>query len=135
MFPATARLQAAYRATAYVVRRAGRDVVLRVGARPPPLPWGPCRQAWFVTSCNPFGRLRTPAANRRAVMRLCAALRRHGLRVLPGVGRGDAGDWPPEPSFLVFGLPRKGAASLGRTLRQNAILRVHRRAVLLIPLF
>ncbi len=134
MFAATGRLTAAYRATAYVIRRAGRDAVLRIGAPPPPLPWGACRQACFVTACNPFSRSRTSAANLRAARRLQAMLRRRGLRVLAGIGRGDAGDWPAEPSVLVFGLPRRCAASLGRRLRQNAILHVGRNKVMLIPL-
>ncbi len=134
MFPATARLAPAYRATAYVVRRPGRETVLRIGAPPPPLPWGACRQAAFVTACNPGSRPRPPAANRRAEKRLAAALRRRGLRLLAGVGRGDGGDWPAEPSLLVFGLTRRGAAALGRALRQNAVLHLGRRAVVLIPL-
>jgi hypothetical protein len=54
--------------------------------------------------------------------------------VLPAEGRGDAGDWPPEPGVLVFGLSRRSAASLGRSLGQNAIVGVGRRAVMLIPL-
>ena len=134
MFPATARLAAAYRATAYVVRRAGREAALRIGAAPPPLPWGGCRQACFVTACNPGSRRRAAAVNRRLARRLRATLRRRGLRALPAVGRGDAGDWPPEPSLLVFGLTGRSAAALGRALRQNAVLRVGRHAVVLIPL-
>ena len=134
MFPATARLTDVYRATAYIVRPAGRDAVLRIGAPPPPLPWGGCRQACFVTACNPFSRQRTASANFRATSRLHAALRGRGLRVLAGIGRGDAGDWLPEPGFLVFGLPRRCAASLGRTLRQNAILHVSHRVVMLVAL-
>jgi hypothetical protein len=87
-----------------------------------------------VTACNPFSRARTAAANGRAARRLRALLARRGLRLLPGAGRGDAGDWPEEPSVLVFGLPRREAAWLGRTLRQNAILYVGRKRVMLIPL-
>ncbi len=134
MFPATARLETVYRASAYVVRWAGRDVVLRIGTPPPRLPWGAWRQACVVTACNPNSRPRAAAANRRAARRLEAALRRRGVRALPAEGRGDAGDWPPEPGLLVFGLPSRSAAALGRRLRQNAILRVGRRAVLLVPL-
>ncbi len=134
MFPATARLGAAYRATAYVVRCQGREVALRVGRAPPPLPWGGCRQAWVVTACNPGSRLRSPAANRLAARRLAWALRRRGLRSVPSVARGDAGDWPPEPGLLVFGIPRRSAAALGRAMRQNAVVEVGRRAVVLVPL-
>ena len=132
MFPATARLQGAYRATAYVVRLAGRDVVLRVGHAPPALPWGACRQAWVVTACNPASRPRTAASNGLAARRLKRALR--GLRALPCVARADAGDWPPEPGLAVFGITRRAAAALGRAWRQNAILQVGRRTVVLVPL-
>lgn len=134
MFPATARLEAVYRATAYGVTIGGRKAVLRIGVPPPKLPWGACRQAWFVTACNPRSRPRPAAANRRAARRLVLVLRQCGLRVLPGLGRGDAGDWPPEPSLLVFGLPRRSGPALGRALRQNAVLCVDRHAVMLIPL-
>jgi hypothetical protein len=134
MFPATARLGAAYRATAYVGRWAGRDRILRIGTPPPRLPWGACRHACFITACNPASR-RCPAAfNHRAARRLLAALRRGGLRAAPVVARGDGGDWPPEPGLLVFGLTRRAAAALGRQARQNAILHIGRRAVVLVPL-
>lgn len=134
MFQATAGLAGVYRATAYVVRLARRDVVLRVGAPPPPLPWGGFRQACFVTACNPASRPRPDASNRRAARRLERALCRRGLRAVPSVARGDAGDWPPEYGLLVFGLSRRSAAALGRAMRQNAILQVGRRAVELVPL-
>lgn len=134
MFAATTRLAAVYRATAYVVRLAGRGVVLRVGAPPPPLPWGACRHAWVVTACNPFSRPRPAASNRRAARRLEWALRRRGLRAVPSSARGDAGDWPPEHGHLVFGLGWRPAAALGRAIRQNAILYVGRRSVVLVPL-
>lgn len=134
MFPATARLDAAYRATAYGVRCQGREVVLRVGSAPPPLPWGACRQACVVTACNPASRLRPAAVNRLAGRRLAWALRRRGLRSVPSVARGDAGDWPPESGLLVFGISRRSAAALGRALRQNAVLHAGRHAVVLVPL-
>jgi hypothetical protein len=134
MFAATAGLRPAYEATAYAVRWRGRDVVLRIAARPPSLPWGVCRQAWFITASNPFSRLCPAPANRRAGRRLAEALRRRGVRSLPAVARGEDGDWPAEPGLLVFGLNRRSAAALGRGLRQNAILQVFQRGVMMIPL-
>lgn len=132
MFAATAALGVAYRATAYCVCWRGRALALRIGRRPPPLPWGACRQAWFVTAANPGSRLRTTAANGRALRRLAEAL--HGLRWVPVVARGDHGGWPAERGVLVFGMGERRAAALGRRLRQNAILAVGRRNVALRPL-
>jgi hypothetical protein len=122
MFPMTASLRRVYRATAYVVRLPGREVELRIGSRPPALPWNLFRQAVFVAACNPGGRLRPATANTRAHRRLTASLRRAGACALAGEGRGDSGDWPPERSLLVFGVRREAAAALGRRLRQNAVL-------------
>ena len=125
-FPATTALHTAYAATSYVVWRGGRRVVLRVGVRPPPLPWGGLRAAVFVTAWNPQGRRRTRAANARAQWRLLAALRAAGVRALPGEGLGDARDWPPERSVLAFGIGAICGAALGRRLRQNAVVAVRR---------
>ncbi|CAH2599510.1 conserved protein of unknown function [Rhodovastum atsumiense] len=134
-FVATRSLRAAYEATAYVVFLRGRERVLRIGARPPALPWGVHRQAAFITAWNPFGRLRPARINDRAHRRLAADLRKAGLRSFPAEGRGDAGDWPPERSLLVFGCGGKAAAAWGRRLRQNAILWIVReRPVRLVAL-
>lgn len=126
MFAAMAALRPAYEATAYMVRWRGHVTVLRIGSASPPLPWGVCRQAVFVTASNPLGRLRPAMWNRRAEQRLRNALASAGWRKLAGEGRPDAGDWPAEASALVFGMPRPGAAALGRRWRQNAIVRVAR---------
>jgi predicted fused transcriptional regulator/phosphomethylpyrimidine kinase len=124
MFAVTARLRPAYRATAYIVALPGRRLTLRIGQPPPPLPWGPCRHAAFVTAANPHGIAYRPCANLRASRRLAARLRLAGLRFCRGEGVADAGDWPAEPSVLIFGLPPRAAFAIGRQLRQNAILRL-----------
>lgn len=135
MFPVTARLRAAYLATAYIVALPGRRITLRIGRPPPPLPWGTCRHAAFVTAANPHGIAYRPCDNLRATRRLGVRLRHAGLRQLPGEGVADTGDWPAEHSVLVFGLTPRAAAALGRHLRQNAILRLRQRSyVTLWPL-
>ncbi len=113
---------AAYVATSYRCHRRGRDAVLRIGALPPPLPWGARRQATFLTACNPLGRLNSPAANRRLSRRLSASLAGGPWLALAGEGRALAGDWPAEASLLLFGCTRRTAAGLGRRWRQNAVL-------------
>jgi hypothetical protein len=135
MFAATAMLRAAYETTDYVGRWRGRAAVLHIGDRPPPLPWGVCRQAAFVTACNPRGRLWPTAANRRVVRLLRMSLARAGWRTLAGEGRAEAGDWPAEASVLVFGMRRPNAAALGRRWRQNAVVRIVRFGrISLVPL-
>ena len=135
MFPVTARLRPAYLATAYIVTLPGRHATLRIGRNPPPLPWGACRQAAFVTPVNPLGKAWQSCANLRARRILAIRLRRACLRHLPARGIGDARDWPAEPSFLVFGVTPRAAAALGRDLRQNAVLHVRQsRHVTLVPL-
>jgi hypothetical protein len=134
MFAATARLRRAYGATGYVVRWRGRDRVVRVGARPPCLPWGSARRAWFLTASNPHSRLSSAAANCRAHRRLVRVVRCQGWRSLPVLADSDAGDWPVEAGLLVIGPGPRAAAALGRRFRQNAILQVSRRTVALVPL-
>jgi hypothetical protein len=135
MFPATTRLRPSYLATAYIVLLPGRPATLRIGRHAPPLPWGTCRHAAFVTAANPEGRPRLPGANLRANRCLEAQLRAAGLRHYPGIGAADDGVWPAEPSLLIFGLARRIAAALGRRLRQNAILHLSQsRHVTLVPL-
>ncbi len=94
----------------------------RIGARPPPLPWGARQRAVFLTACNPQGRLQTRAINRRLACRLFAALARPSVLLLAGAGQALAGDWPAEASLLLIGCPRRHAMALGRRWRQNAVL-------------
>lgn len=140
MYPATQRLEAAYRATAYVIRCGGRSVVLRIGAAPAALRWAVCRQACVVTAFNPRSRLRSDAANLRAARRLKHSLRRQGLRFAPSLACSDEGAcgetpaWPPEPGLLVFGTDRRRSAALGRIWRQNAVVLVNHHDVVLVAL-
>jgi hypothetical protein len=121
VFPATARASAAYHATVYRCRWRGRTLEMRIGAAPPPLPWGAKRQAVFLSACNPEGRLRSAAANRRASRRLRASLAGHAL-LLDASGEALSSDWPAEANLLVFGITARAAAALGRRWRQNAVL-------------
>lgn len=45
-----------------------------------------------------------------------------GWKSLPGSGRGADGDWPPEPSFLVLGIPLETAKRLAGKYRQYAFV-------------
>lgn len=120
-------LDAAYRATAYVVEIPdGSSVTIRCGARSEGLDrhlddlgmmdWA------FITACNPRSTRLGEAENAIRMARLDAMLRDRGLAWLAGSGRGDAGDWPPEPSRLVLGIAEADAIALGRLFEQNAIV-------------
>ena len=119
-FPATRAMDAAYRATSYVVLGCG---AMRIGHRADRLAR---RGATFVTAHNPLGHPMTRAFNIRCARRLQAALRRRGWRFIHAEGRPDDPSVPPEPGLLVFGTSRGEAAALGRMVRQNAVVHVRR---------
>ena len=54
--------------------------------------------------------------------RLRLDIARHGYQWLPGEGRARSGDWPPEQSFLILGIPVSEARILGRRYGQLAIV-------------
>lgn len=85
--------------------------------------------AAFVTAWNPESKPASDATNAEAQRRLVAEVEREGYAWLPGEGRGATGDWPPEASLFVLGLPRGKAKALGRAFRQNAVVWVGADAV------
>lgn len=119
-------LEAAYRSTRFVAIAARREHVVRIGQRS----LGVERlmaahksvTAAFITADNPYswplGRMENGIRRRR----FRAALRKRGLKSVPGAGHGTDGNWPPEDSPLIFGLSEAAAADLGREFRQNAIV-------------
>jgi hypothetical protein len=60
--------------------------------------------------------------------RLCSLIRRGNLQFARGEGYPDEAGWRPEPSLLVFGVPPRRAAWLGRRFGQNEVLCVRRGA-------
>ena len=76
----------------------------------------------FITACNPHGMLLDTAVNERQQWLLCADILGLGLAAIPGTGEHPTGAWPAEPSYLVPGLARDIAQSLGRKFQQNAII-------------
>jgi hypothetical protein len=78
--------------------------------------------AAFVTAFNPFGQELTTDENHCRQAELAKELTRRGLEFVEGVGQHPSGNWPGEPSFLVFGLEIEAAKSLGQSLEQNAII-------------
>lgn len=126
--PPRARLEAAYRATAYRVGPLGGpvEVEILVGEVPEGLgdaPWA------FLTAWNPWSRAGVARAeNDRRQEALRAALRARGLAWREGWGVPLAAPppgspaWAPEASLLVTGLPRAAAVALARRFEQHALV-------------
>jgi Protein of unknown function (DUF3293) len=117
-------LLAAYRATSYTVLPEG--IAVRIGAESADLDrlmarLG-ARSAVFVTAWNPASRPTDPAENAAAGAALAREVEERGWRALPQEGRGDAGDWPPEPGLLVLDLDRAAALDLALRYGQNAVV-------------
>ena len=122
-----AELEAAYRATAYWVDLpSGERFVLRCGERSAPLDavlGAAGVDTWaYITASNPGSTRLSAAANAERMAALEAELRGRTLGFLAGEGRGDAGDWPAEPSRLVLGIAEPDAVTIGRGFGQKAIL-------------
>jgi hypothetical protein len=76
----------------------------------------------FVTAYNPQGCSNDPADNLRRHDRLRAQLQRRRVTYFEGAGAHPSNGWPPEPSFLVFGLDFDESSALGRQYEQDAIV-------------
>lgn len=127
-----AELEQAYRATAYEALGLGTTLDLRVGRAHPELDAlleATGRRSWaFLTAWNPGSQSLSQEENEErqgALTALLAATPGEGdepALLLPGRGRGLAGDWPPEESVLALGLPVLTALDLARRFGQNALL-------------
>jgi hypothetical protein len=76
----------------------------------------------FVTACNPRSERLLDDENSRRMGELEVELRAGGWPNYHGAGVGRDGTWPPEPSFLVIGIPAAEALGLARRFEQNAIV-------------
>lgn len=120
-------LRAAYLATAYRVTaspRGGFDI--RCGGVSEKLEAlladSGCATWAFISACNPGSVPLDGAANRTRHDALHVEVRLRGLTLYPGIGIGDAGDWPPEESLLILGIDEAAAVALGRRFGQRAIV-------------
>ena len=86
-------------------------------------------RAAFVTAFNPSGLPRHESENQEAFGRLCDRVNETRYKVYLGEGRDPRGQWPPEASLLVVGMPRAEAEALGREFNQLAIVFVERGGV------
>lgn len=120
------RLEAAYRATDYVVEAPDGACVLHVDEPSAALAALHARYgaegSAFVSAWNPGSAPATAAANEAAHRRLLAVLEAGGHRVLEGWGRDPTGTWPAERSVLVLGVGAAAARALAADFGQRALL-------------
>ena len=76
----------------------------------------------FVTAHNPGSVRLTAEENRTRHTRLEGDVSARGYEAFPGEGVGDDGQWPPEASLLILGMPRAEATALGQAHAQRAVV-------------
>jgi Protein of unknown function (DUF3293) len=64
----------------------------------------------------------TADENRARHARLETDVSARGYEAFPGEGVGDDGEWSPEASLLILGMPRAEAAALGHAYAQRAVV-------------
>jgi hypothetical protein len=119
-------LDAAYRATRYVLDLPAGPLVLRVGEPAPVLDaWlaGQGFAVWaWLTAFNPGSQRLGDDENARRQAALKSALASRSLPWIDGRALADNAGWPDESSVLVPGLPCADALALAGEFGQAAIL-------------
>ena len=82
--------------------------------------------AAFITSFNPRGLPAHEETNFLTSGELCDAADRTGYKIYLGEGNDPQGEWKPEASLLIVGIPRAEDEALGRRFQQNAIVWVEK---------
>jgi 2-alkyl-3-oxoalkanoate reductase len=118
-------LEAAYRASVYVIRDGSLGIETRIDE--------PNRQlaatlerhgverAALITACNPDSRRLSDIENQTRQRQLKAELAAAEMEYLPAIGRAADGSWK-EPSLLVLGIDRAAAMACARRWGQRAIV-------------
>jgi 2-alkyl-3-oxoalkanoate reductase len=118
-------LEAAYRASVYVVRDGGAAIETRIDQPSPALAAALARhgvdRAALITACNPDSRPLSDTENRARQRALKAELAGAEMEFLPAIGRAADGSWK-EPSLLVLGIDRAAALACARRWGQRAIV-------------
>jgi hypothetical protein len=118
-----ARLERAYRRTAYAVEESSGAFALRIGIRSAELDALLNRynaRSWaFITAFNPDSEPLDARSNRR---RQAALERSLTVTFLRGEGRSLVGNWKPETSVLLLGLSPQRAQRLACRWRQAAVV-------------
>ena len=116
----------AFQTTRFIVLTPQAEIVLRIGERSSELDELMTRcdppSCAFVTAWNP-GSARLPEMTNQAKQsQLIQEVQKRGYVFLRGRGADETVEWAPEPSILVIGISREGAAELGRLFGQIAVV-------------
>jgi hypothetical protein len=118
-----ARLERAYRRTAYRVDEGDDSFEFRIGIRHPKLEALLDRhkaRSWaFVTAYNPYSQPLDECSNHRRQAAFERSLR---FPFLHGKGQGLGGNWTPEASVLLIGITPQRATRLGSKWEQAAVV-------------
>jgi len=111
-----------YLAARYQARiKPNHSITLRAGDYSAPLATllqtSGCRNAIYITACNPASQMVTPAKNQSATIQLYQHLTRYSKFIYPGESTDPAEQWPAEA-----GINLATATTVGHTFGQNAIL-------------
>ncbi len=122
-------LYQAYRATDYAVQ-APSSFTLHIGetsaACDALLVAHEAEGAAFLTAWNPFSQPMSDADNAAAQARLAADMEFVSTAIFSGEGKGQIGDWPPEPSLFALGITEADATRLAQKYLQNAFVWITR---------
>lgn len=124
----------AYKSTIYTLHADGEIICFRIGAHEPATRTWLAKmnifEAGFVTAYNPLGEFLADAVNDSLHSDLLELVIGEGLRSWVGKGVGaerlanGEPEWPAERSLLISPLSRDGAAQIGNTFSQNAVVHI-----------
>ncbi|MEQ8790844.1 MAG: DUF3293 domain-containing protein [Pirellulaceae bacterium] len=119
-------LLAAYKATRFTAVVDGEAIEIRVGQVCPALNRyleKTVHASWaFVTASNPASVELSAPENDDRHSQLKGDVAAMGYAFFEGEGVPESGDWEPEQSLLILGIPCDDAKQLGRKYGQNAIV-------------
>lgn len=76
----------------------------------------------FITACNPYSQPLSEADNAVRHRVLAEDLMARHFTFVEGLGEHLHNEWPPEPSYLVFGMDKAEARATGARYQQNAVI-------------
>lgn len=122
----SSELDAAYRATTYLLHLRGDAIRLRID-RPSPefnhfLEHTECLEWAFISAVNPGSELLTEAANAGRHRRFLATVSSQKLVYFAGDAVPDTSGWPIEPGLLLLHIGLEKALALAQEFGQTAIL-------------
>lgn len=123
---ATPRLDAEYRATAYLVFLPETTIALRVDEPAQALDNWLNRAGYatwaFISACNPGSQPLSESENHARHALLVEKVGAMGLPWIKGIGQPDCSEWKPEISLFLPGIDLKKAIGLAASFGQNALL-------------